>query len=401
MTMLLTAYNGRILGPIAKLFGNIMNWIFNLGIHNVGVCIILFTLIIYILMLPLTIKQQKFSKMSALMNPEIKAIQDKYKGKKDEASMQAMRDETQEVYDKYGSSPTAGCLPLVIQMPILLALYRVIWNIPAYVPAIKSVYSNNGLIEMIKQINADSFMEFAASVNKISEVTDNTIIDVLWKLQSSGWESLKELGSSVAGFGDAATKTYAEISKYTNFLGLNIAESPISILKEAWAGKSFLMIIVALLIPVLAGVSQYLNMKLTSTATSGGDAQAQQLESMNKTMPLISVFFCFTFSTGIGIYWIAGAVIRSIQQVIINKSLSKMDMEKEIEKSRKRAMEKKKKSGVYATGVQEKAKRSTRSIATDSAANKPSPTASKGKAKAGSLAAKANMVQDFNERNKK
>ena len=106
--MLLTAYNGAILGPIAKLLGWIMNGMYILmekvGITNVGLSIILFTIVIYALMFPLTYKQQKFSKLSQKMNPELQAVQKKYKDKKDTVSMQNMQTETQQIYEKYGVS---------------------------------------------------------------------------------------------------------------------------------------------------------------------------------------------------------------------------------------------------------------------------------------------------------
>ncbi len=92
-------------------------------------------------MLPLTIKQQKFSKFSAKMNPELKAIQKKYANKKDEMSMLAMNEETKAVYAKYGVSPTGSCLQLLIQMPILFALYQVIMRVPAYVDGVKNVFT--------------------------------------------------------------------------------------------------------------------------------------------------------------------------------------------------------------------------------------------------------------------
>ena len=101
--------NGGILAPFVIIFGWIIRAIYDglaaMGIYNVGLCIILFTIIIYLLMLPLTIKQQKFSKFSAKMNPELKAIQKKYANKKDEMSMLAMNEETKAVYAKYGVSP--------------------------------------------------------------------------------------------------------------------------------------------------------------------------------------------------------------------------------------------------------------------------------------------------------
>ena len=131
--MLLTAYNGAILGPIAKFLGWIMNGMYilmeKIGISNVGLSIILFTIVIYMLMFPLTYKQQKFSKLSQKMNPELQAVQKKYKDKKDPTSMQNMQTETQMIYEKYGVSPTGNCVQMLIQFPLLLALYRVFMNV--------------------------------------------------------------------------------------------------------------------------------------------------------------------------------------------------------------------------------------------------------------------------------
>ena len=106
------------------------------GIHNIGLCIILFTIIIYSLMIPLNAKQQKSSRLMTKINPELQEIQSKYKGKKDNDSVMKMNAETQAVYTKYGVSPFGGCLPLLISMPILLALYGVIREIDSYVPTL-------------------------------------------------------------------------------------------------------------------------------------------------------------------------------------------------------------------------------------------------------------------------
>lgn len=193
--ILLTQNNTFIIGDVARILGWIMNVLFNFlngafGIQNIGLCIILFTVIIYLLMLPLTIKQQKFSKLSAKMNPEIQAIQKKYKDRKDNQSMMAMNEETQAVYAKYGVSPTGSCLQLLIQMPILFALYRVIMNVPAYVNGVKDIF-----MQLANQIMAapggSAFMEELSTSGRMyiegkdfSQV--NTIVDVLYKLQDSG-----------------------------------------------------------------------------------------------------------------------------------------------------------------------------------------------------------------------
>ena len=121
--LLLTKNSTLIIGQVAWVLGKLMNGIVFVldkiaslygGTANLGVAIIIFTVIIYLLMLPLTIKQQKFSKMSAIMNPEIQAIQAKYKDRKDNDSMAAMNQETQAVYAKYGVSPT-GSLGLLLR----------------------------------------------------------------------------------------------------------------------------------------------------------------------------------------------------------------------------------------------------------------------------------------------
>ena len=140
--MLLTKSTTFIIGPVANILGYIMNAIFwlqsQIGIENIGLCIILFTIVVYLLLTPLTIQQQKFSRLSSKMNPELQEIQKKYKGKnQDQQAMMAMNEETKAVYAKYGVHPMGSCLQLLIQMPILFALYRVIWNIPAYVSSVR------------------------------------------------------------------------------------------------------------------------------------------------------------------------------------------------------------------------------------------------------------------------
>lgn len=113
-----------------------------IGIHNTGLCIILFTIVVYLLLYPLNSKQQKSSRLMNKINPEIKAVQKKYKGKTDQASQMKMNQETQEIYAKYGISPFSGCLPLLVTLPIMWCLYRVILNITDYIPALGEGNSN-------------------------------------------------------------------------------------------------------------------------------------------------------------------------------------------------------------------------------------------------------------------
>ena len=194
---------GSILGPIATVLGYVMDILFRFtgtfGVLNVGLCIILFTIVMKMLMIPLTIKQQKTTKLMSIMNPEIQAIQKKYKGKTDNESMQRQNIEIQAVYEKYGTSMTGGCLPLLIQMPILFALYRVIYNIPAYVPSVRVYFDNvvnplMGQPEYIEKLKGITNITTAAAVKSLDNfdfTSANKLVDLLYKFSTSQWQELE------------------------------------------------------------------------------------------------------------------------------------------------------------------------------------------------------------------
>ena len=434
--ILLTQNSTFIIGPVSKLLGYIMEGIFwvldKIGIPNIGLSIILFTIVIYLLLMPLTIKQQKFSKLSAKMNPELQAIQAKYKNKKDNDSMMAMNQETQAVYAKYGVSPSGSCLQLLIQMPILLALYRVIYSMPAYVGQIKDAF----LPLVDKLIVADKSAEFIQSFSAASQFSkqfvneafiagttstyvQNTYVDVMNKLSSAEWTSIADKFPELAG--DVAN-TVNTLERYNNFLGLNIADSPAFAVSEALKTGSWLLVIGALLIPILAGLTQWINVKLMpqtspSNGTSGNaqqDSMAQSMKMMNATMPIMSIIFCFTLPSGMGLYWIAGSVVRTIQQVIINKHIDKMDLDEMIKNNIEKRNKKLEKAGIDPKTINNYATMSTRSVTTvPKASTKSSMTQEErdaamkkateyynNNAKPGSIAAKANMVKQYNENNK-
>ena len=448
--ILLTPYSGMILGPIAKVLGYLMNGIFilldKIGIPSIGLSIIIFTIVIYLLLMPLTIKQQKFSKLSSKMNPEIQAIQAKYKDKRDTDSQMAMQQETKAVYAKYGVSPSGSCVQLLIQMPILFALYRVIYSIPAYVTKVgdtfrvlaeKIVGQDGG--QFILNASADELKSVAQGVAQYSKnltETDNItngIIDVLNKVSSSdmvvladkyGLADLTFNGQKILSTLDASGNVISKglIDTYNTFLGLNIANSPQFMFTNAWSDHKYLLCFVAILIPLLSAVTQWLNVKLmpqagdtnanaAANSNDTGAAMQQSMKTMNMMMPLMSAFFCFTLPIGMGIYWIAGSVIRTAQQIFINKHIDKMDIDEIIKKNEVKAKKKIEKNGVTAQKMQQYAAMNTRSLseranigsnavsadsdnanAANTAAFKPSP---------GSLTAKANMVKEYNERNNK
>ncbi|MCI5517599.1 MAG: YidC/Oxa1 family membrane protein insertase, partial [Roseburia sp.] len=380
--ILLTAYSGAILGPIAKVLGWVMNGIYmamyNLfGIEDVALSIILLTAVIYLCLLPLTIKQQKFSKMTQIMQPEIQAIQNKYKNKKDQASMQAMQQETQLVYEKYGVSPAGSCVQMLIQMPILFALYRVFYNVPAYIVSVKNQFS--GLVDTISATSGfqdtmtQIMKDYKLNVSVDFTTTDtsalkNYIVDVLYKLPKSGWENLTDYFSNVGSEVDTLTP---HMNKFNYFFGLNVSDTPLNVIKTSFASHAWLILVAALLIPVISYLTQMLNIKLMPQAGSNGnDQMAQQMKTMNLMMPLFSFVMCFTVPVGLGVYWIAGAVCRSVQQLFINKYFQNLDMDDVIRKNQEKAKKKREKMGIAQNQIRDAAKISTKKIDSTAESNK-------------------------------
>ena len=411
--IILTQSSTFLIGDIAKLLGIIMNWLFeftsSFGIENIGLSIILFTLVVKMLMFPLTIKQQKFSKISAVMNPEIQAIQAKYKGKSDQESMMRMQEETKAVYAKYGTSPTGGCLQLFIQLPILYALFRVINNIPAYVASVKAVFMNIVTPLQAEAGFTDKIMSFAEAHNmaKYDFTQSNYVIDLLYKFTDVEWSELIDQFPNLAA---VITENVEKINHMNNFLGINLAEAPGFALTPA------------LLIPILSGVTQWISTKLMTANQpmnnndSEENTMASSMKMMNNMMPLVSAFLCITMPAGLGIYWVATSTIIIVHQLVLNAYFNRMDMEELIKKNLEKANKKRAKKGLPPQKVSNVAKQTVRNIEnadqikeeqkkrmeqTQNKIKESTEYYNKGTAKPGSLAAKANMVQQYNERAEK
>lgn len=313
-----------MLGPIANLLGVIMNVIYNFfayfGIQNIALSIVMFTLITKLLMLPLTIKQQRFTKLSSKMNPELQEIQAKYKGKKDEASMRMQQEETQGIYKKYGASPMAGCLPMLITLPILFALYKVINNVPAHVTSIKVVYENiataisgsEGYVGVLTEmastmaVNTSKFAELSEGI-----MSSNHIIDILSKFKSEDWNQLVQ---HLPNIKNVVNDNLTTINHANKFFGLNIANN---------AGWRFPGVI----IPLLAMGLQIIQTKQMTKGNEidKNDPTASAMGSMNTVMPIMSGVFAVMMPIGLGIYWIANSCFTIVQQFFVDLYLDKTE----------------------------------------------------------------------------
>ncbi len=335
----------QLIWLFSKFMDGIMYVLDKMGIYNIALCIVIFTVVTKMILLPLTVKQQKATRMNAYIQPEITAIQKKYKGKTDQLSQQKMIEEQRMVQERYGTSTFAGCLPTLIQMPILFALYPVIYNMEKYV----------SYLGVLKE--------------KLPVET---------------------------------------MDKMYRFLGIELRENP------GWKFS------VALLIPILVLVTQLLSTKLMSAKQGenkkGSESNMEEsLKSMNVIMPIMLGIMAVSFPAFLGVYWIVQNIVMMLQQVIINKIIYKKPIEEVIAENVAKTNAKRKKQGL--PPISDKAAISTRNLTLereeqekreaamqqerDAAMKKSEDYYSSRQAKPGSLAAKANMVKDYNERNKK
>ena len=401
MILLKVPILGDIIDFIALLMGYIMQGLFFItGGFNIGLCIILFTIIVRLMMMPMTIKQQRFSKLSSMMQPELAAVQNKYKGKNDTASMQKMQAETKAIYEKYGTSPTGGCLQMFIQLPIFYGIFAVVRDIPKYVPRVKELFEP--IISAVTGVANYSQVLIDSGLTTATYDTEDGLLQFFNAFSADQWETLKNAFPTVS---DTIATQSEKILHVNNFFGINLATAP------------GFKLSLALIIPLLAGLTQWLSVKLMQSKSpvnndDESNTAAQSMKMMNTMMPIISAVFCISMPSGLGLYWIMGSVVQCIQQIFINKYMDKVDVEQLIAKNMDKVNKKRARQGLppkkvdtsavtnYEEAVQKKeeeiARRGERAKEI-----KDSTEYYNQNAKPGSLASKANMVKMYNEKNSK
>ncbi|MBP3621872.1 MAG: membrane protein insertase YidC [Lachnospiraceae bacterium] len=415
--MFLTQYGGAILGPIARLLGVVINWIYEIldkiGIANIGITIILFTFVIRMLLVPSTFKQNRSTRITKHIQPEINKAIKKYKGKKDQESMLAQQNETRKIQEKYGISLTGGCLTSIINMPIFLALYNVIQNVPAYVnkvyglyrPIADQIYGNEDAIAKLTEFQNEYNTLKAV---KLDPNNINTIIDVLAKFPSEAWDKFSALFNNQGAIVDAINQNSGKITEIYSFIGgIDLTVAP---------GLAFTT---AIIIPILSMVFQYLSMNATPMQSTGDptqDATMKSMKTMMRVFPIMSFIICVGVPAGVGLYWAAGSLISFITTKAIHFYFNRCDMEKVVEKAKKKAAKKiaKRKAKGKKTFMermqeaamgeqQQQASASKNNVASTNLKSYTSNTMKKNdsdvKYREGSLAAKANLMQRYTDNN--
>ena len=307
---------------IAIPLGFIIRLIYNI-VKNYGLSIIFFTLIIKLIVFPLTFKSQKAMKKQQKIQPVLAELQKKYANDKEKLQREMMK-----LYKDNNVSMMGGCLPLLIQMPILIGLYRVIQSPITHIlgvnPKASETVSKVG--EIIQRMSVEwpnTFSKYAGYLpDKIEELQKLLLKNE--QIRLSTWSTL------LNGSGDPWSINF-------NFLGLDLAEVPsraFSYIGQLFNGDfTHLSIILLLLIPALAILTTWLSMKQSQkmSGQTNQDNAENPANSMSKTMnimmPVMTGFFSFTLPSGLGIYWIVSNIFQMAQQYFLNSYFDKKEDE--------------------------------------------------------------------------
>ena len=411
-------YNA-IIEPIASLLGKVLDVLFvginAIGLGNIAIAIILFTLLVKLLMLPLTAKQSKMMKLNSIIGPEVRAIQNKYKDKKgDQNAMLKMQEETKAVYAKYGTSQMGGCVQMLIQFPILLALYRVFQRIPMYVTSLKALFINilgDGGNGIMSAADYSDFMSNTFNTGTLAKIDWSNVNDAVVAMNSFTTEQWNLLKEHFTSYASVIADNQAKITVMNTFLGINVSQVPTLALN------------IAILIPILSGVTQYISVRVSQGKSNQDDSDnpaAASMKMMNIFMPIMSAFIAFSVPAGLGLYWIATAVIQTIIQICINRYYDKLGVDEIVRRNVEQRNKKRAKKGLPPEKIAKNATTSTKKIDSetksqeriDKLQQKKEQNDKKVKeileatnyyksAKPGSLAEKAGMVAKYNEKNSK
>ena len=283
-----------------ELLGTVLAW-FESWTGSYALALLFYALIFKILFLPFSIKQQKNQIKMARLTPQLETIKAKYKGRNTKEAQQQMQQEIMEFQQKEGYSPFAGCLPMLLQLPLIMWLYTVIRNPLSYI----AKFSDEAIVALQNAIATVSNGEIEAiAIDKIKNIDQINLISQINAHKDSG----------IFGSIDA------NLDKIPNFdmFGINLAETPNFGLigtVDGWL----------ILIPFLAAGFSWLSMFLMrkwnpSTAAVTADAQAQASNKMmDLIMPAMSFFISFGFSGMLGVYWVYQSVFSILQSFILSR----------------------------------------------------------------------------------
>ena len=285
--------------------------LFNSWTGNYIIALLFFAVFAKVILLPLDIKQQKNSIKQAKLRPKEMAIRNKYKGRTDRATQMKMQQEIQDLYQREGYSMFGGCLPLLIQFPIIIILYGVIRQPISY---IMEGYSADVITAMKDALNSINGVESFNTSDQIS------MIAAIRGLSEDGAAAFTSAIQAVSADFDL-TAFEASLPNFDVF-GFNVGYSPDQY-REAVAGGNFFNML--LLIPAMNFIMQFaftkIMKKFQPQPMVDDPSQRASMNIMELTLPLMTVFFAYNMSGAIGIYWIFQNIISMCERFIIAKAM--------------------------------------------------------------------------------
>jgi YidC/Oxa1 family membrane protein insertase len=322
-----------------------MNWIYiglsDVGITNLGLTIIIFALLMRLILFPITYLQQKKNKIMQYIQPELNKVEKKYRGKTDQDSMMKKSQEQQQVYKKYGTSATGGCLPMLIQFIILFGIIKIVYNIPNYITSIQDVYMNIAQPMVAAGKDVVGQMQSMATELRVTNYfkdygSTTDVISLLSRFKDDSWETAKQIFASYPDVISNIDKYVPQIKELNDFaFGINISEYPKSHGFSAY-----------LIIPVVAAFFQWLQTKTIRQPEMSEEMSGMNtyMKVMTNVMPLMSLIFYSILPCAIGLYWASTAFFTTLQQIGLNFYFDHKDMDKMIEKQVEKAKGKKKRT---------------------------------------------------------
>ena len=323
------------MGVISELFGYVLNALYNV-FNNYGIAIIIFSVLLRILIIPITLKQQKSLTKNSKIQKELKTIQLKYKNNPEE-----MNKATMELYKSEGISPFSGCLSGILQIIIILAVFWLVSQPLTYMKKVKNTDIYNEYKTKIEENSngRTAYREIAiinaaqTDYNEIQRKLDNKeyVENTENSEEESTTEQIESTDSEEVNSEETEvieTKEYLENRKNEletlilnmQFLGLDLSKVPTSNLSD-WK---------VLIIPILYVITSFISIRMTtkmqvSPQKDGEDKTEEQanMDQMNKSMsymmPIMSVSIAAIAPLGLALYWLVSNVLMIIERLIINK----------------------------------------------------------------------------------
>ena len=276
-----------------------------------GVALILFTLVIKLIMLPFQMKSKKSMMRMSRVSGQMQDIQKRYAN-----NQVKLQEEMQKIYEEEGVNPMSGCLWGFLPLPILMALYSIIRQ-----PITHFMMLSQDVLQSVVQTVADAGVDLTNIVMMDKATGAPALKDGLYQMASYGQINLVK---TVQELGLPTPEGWFNVNY--KFIGMDLAETPWTLVKNftfTWA------VIGVILIPILAGLSQFVLSKITMNSQPQANAGGNSMKSMMYTMPLFSVYIAFIMPAALGVYWIAQSVFSLIQELALNKTLSAKMAEEE------------------------------------------------------------------------